>query len=64
MAIMRTARTRRDSQIPPGRKLLYYGGGALCVLGIALFVSNFFAGPELDMDGPSPGHPDFGRHMQ
>lgn len=52
------------AEIPPGRKLLYYGGGALAVAGLALFVSTFFGGPKLDMDGPSPGDPDFSRHMK
>ena len=55
---------RRDSQISPGRKALYYGGGALCVVGIAIFVSNFFGGPRLTVDAPRPGDPSFLNRME
>jgi hypothetical protein len=34
-------------QIPPERKAMYYGGMALIAIGILLFVSTFFTGPDI-----------------
>jgi hypothetical protein len=39
---------------------MYYGGMALIALGILVFVSTFFSGPEFGGRGtPRPGDPDF-----
>ena len=52
-------------QIPPERKAIYYGGMALIAVGLLLFVSNFFAGPEIGgRNRPQPGQPDFWERAQ
>ena len=52
-------------QIPPERKAMYYGGMALIAAGVLLFVSTFFAGPEVDgRSDPGPGAPDFWKRAQ
>jgi hypothetical protein len=52
-------------QIPPERKAMYYGGMALIVVGILLFVSNFFMGPDIGgRNDPQPGEPKFWERAQ
>jgi hypothetical protein len=39
---------------------MYYGGMALVAVGLLIFVSNFFAGPDIGgRNEPPPGAPDF-----
>jgi hypothetical protein len=52
-------------QISPERKAIYYGGMALIVVGILLFVSNFFMVPDIGgRNDPQPGEPDFWTRAQ
>lgn len=50
-------------QIPPERKVMYYGGMVVIVIGVLLFVSNFFLGPQLGGRN-DPGDPDFWERAQ
>jgi hypothetical protein len=44
---------------------MYYGGITLIAIGIVLFVSTFFTGPEIgSRSGPQPGEPDFWERAQ
>ncbi len=52
-------------QISPERKAMYYGGMTLIAIGILLFVSTFFARPDIGgRSGPQPGEPDFWERAQ
>jgi hypothetical protein len=52
-------------QITAERRALYYGGMALIAVGILLFVSTFFAGPEFgSRNDPQPGEPNFWQRAQ
>jgi hypothetical protein len=52
-------------KITPERKAMYYGGMALIAIGILLFVSTFFTGPDIGgRNDPQPGEPNFWERAQ
>ncbi len=48
-------RRRPRREIPPNRKLLYYGGMAIMVCGFVVFATTFFIGPEIGGGKNQPG---------